>query len=283
MKKPVKAYQDDNFLNSSDGRSIRMLTEYLQPKSKFKKFKVMDTIVFFGSARLKSKRDALKEFSKVKNSNPKKTENFAKKLREAQLHVDMSKYYEDAVELSKRLTEWSLNLETNANRFIVCTGGGPGIMEAANRGAKKAGGYSVGLNISIPFEQYVNKYVTQDLSFEFHYFFMRKFWFAYLSKALIIFPGGFGTMDELFEILTLVQTEKIRKKLAVIIYDRKYWEKIINFNALVDMGMISKSDLNLLTMCDTIDEAYDQIIKHLKKHYSKEKEPKVIEPVLHLR
>ena len=283
MKKPVKAYQDDNFLNSSDGRSIRMLTEYLQPKSKFKKFKVMDTIVFFGSARLKSKRDALKEFNKVKNSNPKKTENFAKKLREAQLHVDMSKYYEDAVELSKRLTEWSLNLETNANRFIVCTGGGPGIMEAANRGAKKAGGYSVGLNISIPFEQYVNKYVTPDLSFEFHYFFMRKFWFAYLSKALIIFPGGFGTMDELFEILTLVQTEKIRKKLAVIIYDQKYWEKIINFDALVDMGMISKSDLNLLTMCDSIDEAYNQIIKHLKKHYSKEKEPKVIEPVLHLR
>jgi uncharacterized protein (TIGR00730 family) len=283
MKKPVKAYQDDNFLNSSDGRSIRMLTEYLQPKSKFKKFKVMDTIVFFGSARLKSKRDALKEFYKVKNSNPKKTENFAKKLREAQLHVDMSKYYEDAVELSKRLTEWSLNLETNANRFIVCTGGGPGIMEAANRGAKQAGGYSVGLNISIPFEQYVNKYVTPDLSFEFHYFFMRKFWFAYLSKALIIFPGGFGTMDELFEILTLVQTEKIKKKLAVIIYDRKYWEKIFNFDALVDMGMISKSDLNLLTMCDTLDEAYDKIIKHLKKHYSKEKEPKVIEPVLHLR
>lgn len=283
MKKPVKAYQDDNFLNSSDGRSIRMLTEYLQPKSKFKKFKVMDTIVFFGSARLKSKRDALKEFNKVKNSNPKKTENFAKKLREAQLHVDMSKYYEDAVELSKRLTEWSLNLETNANRFIVCTGGGPGIMEAANRGAKQAGGYSVGLNISIPFEQYVNKYVTPDLSFEFHYFFMRKFWFAYLSKALIIFPGGFGTMDELFEILTLVQTEKIKKKLAVIIYDRKYWEKIFNFDALVDMGMISKSDLNLLTMCDTLDEAYDKIIKHLKKHYSKEKEPKVIEPVLHLR
>jgi uncharacterized protein (TIGR00730 family) len=283
MKKPVKAYQNDNFLNSSDGRSIRMLTEYLQPKSKFKKFKVMDTIVFFGSARLKSRSDALKEFNKVKNSNPKKTENFAKKLREAQLHVDMSKYYEDAVELSKRLTEWSLNLETNANRFIVCTGGGPGIMEAANRGAKKAGGYSVGLNISIPFEQYVNKYVTPDLSFEFHYFFMRKFWFAYLSKALIIFPGGFGTMDELFEILTLVQTEKIKKKLAVIIYDRKYWEKIINFDALVDMGMISRSDLNLLTMCDSLDEAYDKIIKHLKKHYSKEKEPKVIEPVLHLR
>jgi len=283
MKKPVKAYQDDNFLNSSDGRTIRIITEYLQPKSKFKKFKVMDTIVFFGSARLKSRRDALKDFNTIKNSNPKQTENFAKKLREAQQLLNMSRYYEDAVELSSRLTEWSLNLETNANRFIVCTGGGPGIMEAANKGAKKAGGYSVGLNISIPFEQYVNKFVTPDLSFEFHYFFMRKFWFAYLSKALIVFPGGFGTMDELFEILTLVQTAKVRKKLAVIIYDKKYWNKIMNFDALVDSGMISKSDLNSFTFCDTIDEAYDAVIKHLKKYYAKEKEPKVIEPALHLK
>jgi len=283
MKKTVKAYQDADFLNSSDGRTIRMITEYLQPKSKFKKFKVMDTIVFFGSARLKSKRDATKEYNTIKSSNPKGTEDFAKKLREAQLNLNMSRYYEDAVELSKRLTEWSLNLETNANRFIVCTGGGPGIMEAANKGAKKAGGYSIGLNISIPFEQFVNNYVTQDLSFEFHYFFMRKFWFAYLSKALIVFPGGFGTMDELFEIITLVQTEKIRKKLAVIIYDKKYWNKIINFDALVELGMISKSDLSLFTMCDTIDEAYNAIVKHLKRYYSKQKEPKIIEPVLRLR
>jgi uncharacterized protein (TIGR00730 family) len=195
----------------------------------------------------------------------------------------MSRYYEDAVELSRRLTEWSLNLETNANRFIVCTGGGPGIMEAANKGAKKAGGYSIGLNISIPFEQFVNNYVTPDLSFEFHYFFMRKFWFAYLSKALIVFPGGFGTMDELFEIITLVQTAKVRKKLAVIIYDKKYWNKIINFDALVELGMISKSDLSLFSMCDTIDEAYEAVIKHLKKYYSKQKEPKIIEPVLRLK
>jgi uncharacterized protein (TIGR00730 family) len=156
-------------------------------------------------------------------------------------------------------------------------------MEAANKGAKTAGGYSIGLNISIPFEQFVNKYVTPDLSFEFHYFFMRKFWFAYLSKALVIFPGGFGTMDELFEILTLVQTEKIKKKLAVIIYDKKYWDKILNFDGLVEMGMISKKDLSLFTMCNTINEAYEAIIKHLKKYYSKEKEPKVIEPVLHLK
>lgn len=283
MKKPVKAYQDDNFLNSSDGRTIRIITEYLQPKSKFKKYKVMDTIVFFGSARLKSKREAMKEYNFIKKSNPKQVENFAKKLREAQLLLDMSRYYEDAVELSRRLTEWSLNLETNANRFIVCTGGGPGIMEAANKGAKKAGGYSIGLNISIPFEQFVNNYVTPDLSFEFHYFFMRKFWFAYLSKALIVFPGGFGTMDELFEILTLVQTAKVRKKLAVIMYDKKYWNKVINFDALVEMGMISKSDLNLFSLTDSIDDAFDIIVKHLKKYYSKEKEPKIIEPVLHLK
>ena len=283
MKKPVKAYQDVDFLNSSDGRTIRIITEYLQPKSKFKKNKVMDTIVFFGSARLKPRRDALRDYNSIKSSNPKQTENFASKLREAQLYLDMSRYYEDAVELSKRLTEWSMNLETSANRFIVCTGGGPGIMEAANKGAKKAGGYSIGLNISIPFEQFVNNYVTPDLSFEFHYFFMRKFWFAYLSKALVVFPGGFGTMDEMFEIMTLVQTAKLRKKLAVIVYDKKYWNKIINFDALVELGMISKSDLSLFTMCDTIDEAYEAIIKHLKKYYSKEKEPKVIEPVLHLR
>jgi len=283
MKKPTKAYQDSEFLNSSDGRSIRLLTEYLQPKSKFKKHKIMDTIVFFGSARLKSRKDASKEYSAIKSSNPKQTENFASKLREAQLNLDMSRYYEDAVELSSRLTEWSLNLETTANRFIICTGGGPGIMEAANKGAKTAGGYSIGLNISIPFEQFVNKYVTPDLSFEFHYFFMRKFWFAYLSKALVIFPGGFGTMDEFFEILTLVQTEKIKKKLAVIIYDKKYWDKILNFDGLVEMGMISKKDLGLFSLCNTIDEAYNVIIKHLKKYYSKEKEPEVIEPVLHLR
>jgi uncharacterized protein (TIGR00730 family) len=282
-RKLLKAYENLEFLNSSDGRSIRILTEYLQPKSKFRKHKIMDTIVFFGSARLKSKKEAVKEYNIIKGSNPKTTENFVSKLRSAQQLVKMSKYYEDAVELSRRLTEWSMGLETSANRFIVCTGGGPGIMEAANKGAKKAGGYSIGLNISIPFEQSGNKYVSPDLSFEFHYFFMRKFWFAYLSKALVIFPGGFGTMDELFEILTLIQTEKIRKKLALIIYDKKYWSKIINFNALVEQGVISKSDLNLFTTCDTVDEAYDAIIKHLKKHYSKEKEPKVIEPALVLK
>ena len=280
--KPKKAYENDNFLNSADGRVLRMLAEYLHPKSKFRKHKIMDTIVFFGSARLKSKRDALADFRKINKMNPKST-GFAQKLRYSQLMVDMSRYYEDAVELSRRLTEWSLNLDTTANRFIVCTGGGPGVMEAANKGAKKAGGYSVGLNISIPFEQFVNRYVTPDLSFEFHYFFMRKFWFAYLSKALIIFPGGFGTMDECFEVLTLVQTEKIKKKLLMVIYDEKYWNSIINFDVLVEKGMISESDLKLLNFCSSIDEVFDKVVKHLEKYYARGKVPTIIEPVLDLK
>ena len=280
--KPKKAYENDNFLNSADGRVLRMLAEYLHPKSKFRKHKIMDTIVFFGSARLKSKRDALADFRKINKMNP-KSSGFAQKLRYSQLMVDMSRYYEDAVELSRRLTEWSLNLDTTANRFIVCTGGGPGVMEAANKGAKKAGGYSVGLNISIPFEQFVNRYVTPDLSFEFHYFFMRKFWFAYLSKALIIFPGGFGTMDECFEVLTLVQTEKIKKKLLMVIYDEKYWKSIINFDVLVEKGMISESDLKLLNFCSSIDEVFDKVVKHLEKYYTRGKVPTIIEPVLDLK
>lgn len=278
-----KAYEDLDFINSTNGRTIRLLAEYLEPKARFKKHKIMDTIVFFGSARLMSKRDAQTALNKIQSSNPKTTPNFGKQLRIAQRAFDMSRYYEDAVELSRRLTEWSMNLETSANRFIVCTGGGPGIMEAANKGAKKAGGYSIGLNISIPFEQFVNKYVTKDLSFEFHYFFMRKFWFAYLSKALIVFPGGFGTMDELFEILTLIQTEKIRKKLALIIYDEKYWKSIINFDNLIYEGVISESDLKLFHFCNNIDDAFTIVKNHLEKNFLKEKEPDIIEPVIHIK
>lgn len=283
VQKTVKAYENDDFLSSSDGRTLRLLAEYLEPQARFKKHKIMDTIVFFGSARLKSKKDAQADFNKIKNTNPKSFPNFAKELRKAQHNLEMSRYYEDAVELSKRITQWSMNLETNANRFIVCTGGGPGIMEAANKGAKKAGGYSVGLNISIPFEQYVNPYVTKELSFEFHYFFMRKFWFSYLSKALIVFPGGFGTFDELFEILTLVQTEKIRKKLGVIIYDEKYWKSVVNFDALIDNGLINESDLKLFHFCNDVDSAFKVVTEHLEKNFLKEKEPSVIEPRIHIK
>jgi uncharacterized protein (TIGR00730 family) len=282
-QKSVKAYNNEDFLASSDGRTLRLLAEYLEPKARFKKHKIMDTIVFFGSARLKSRKDAVAELNKFKNANPKTITNFAQELRKAQQHVEMAKYYEDAVELSRRLTEWSMNLETTANRFIICTGGGPGIMEAANRGAKKAGGYSVGLNISIPFEQYVNPFVTKELSFEFHYFFMRKFWFAYLSKALVVFPGGFGTFDELFEILTLVQTEKIRKKLAIVIYDEKYWKSVVNFNALIDQGVINESDMDLFHFCNDVDSAFKIVKEHLEQNFLQEKEPAIIEPRIHIK
>ena len=278
----LKAYEDSNFLNSSDARILRMLAEFLQPQSRFRKLKIVDTIVFFGSARLMSKRDATKVYNKFKTINPKETSKLAEELRAAQMLVRMSKYYEDTVELSRRLTEWSMNLKTQANRFIVCTGGGPGIMEAANRGAKLAGGFSVGLNISIPFEQYINKFVSPDLSFEFHYFFMRKFWFAYLAKALIVFPGGFGTMDEFFELLTLIQTGKIKKKLLLVVYDKKYWNSIINFKGLVEQGVISKSDLNLFSFCNTIDEAFDLITTHFKKNYLI-KETEAEQPSLNLK
>ncbi len=268
LSKPMKAYENLEFLNSSDARIIRMLAEFIEPQSKFRKHKIIDTIVFFGSARLKSRKDSLAEYNKFKVMNP-KTPTFAENLRFAQRQLEMSKYYEDAVELSKRLTEWSLNLGTHSNRFIICTGGGPGIMEAANKGAKSAGGISVGLNISIPFEQFVNKYVTKDLSFEFHYFFMRKFWFAYLAKCLIVFPGGFGTMDEMFELLTLQQTGKIKKKMLLVVYDEKYWKQVLNFDALTDHGVINKEDVEFLSFCSTVDQAFNLITKHFEKHYLK--------------
>jgi hypothetical protein len=283
QKTLLKAYENVDFLNSADARILRMLAEFLQPQSRFRRLKIIDTIVFFGSARLMSKRDATKVYNKFKTINPKDTSKLAEELRAAQQLVYMSKYYEDAVELSRKLTEWSMNLKTPSKRFIICTGGGPGIMEAANKGAKLAGGFSVGLNISIPFEQYINKYVPSDLSFEFHYFFMRKFWFAYLAKALIVFPGGFGTMDEFFELLTLTQTGKIKKKLLLVVYDKKYWNSIINFNRLLELGVISKADLNLFSFCNTVDEAFELITSHFKKNYLDAKETEGTEPSLNLK
>jgi uncharacterized protein (TIGR00730 family) len=274
IKQPLKAYKNPDFLNSANGRAIRILSEFFEPKARFKKFNIVDTIVMFGSARLKSKKEALKDYNVIKKLDPEKTSDFGQRLRAAQKHLEMSRYYEDAVGLSKKLTEWSLNLPIEENRFIICSGGGPGIMEAANKGAKAAGGYSVGLNISLPFEQFANKYVTPELSFEFHYFFMRKFWFVYLAKALIIFPGGFGTLDELMEVLTLVQTEKIKKQIKIIIYDEKYWKKIINFDALIDYGTISESDMNLFSFAATIQDAFELITAHFEKYYLRKRDRK---------
>lgn len=267
IKTSEKAYKNLDFLNSPEGRSIRILSEYLEPRERFKKQNIIDTVVLFGSARFKSKSEALKEYEEIKKIDPKSVPNFPQKLRAAQVQVRMSKYYEDAVELSRMLTEWSLNLPTEENRFIICSGGGPGIMEAANKGAKSAGGYSIGLNISLPFEQFVNNYVTPELTFEFHYFFMRKFWFVYLAKALIIFPGGFGTLDELMEVLTLVQTGKIKKQMKIIIYGEEYWRKVINFDALIDHGTISMEDLNLFSFSSSPIEVFNEITQHFEKNY----------------
>lgn len=289
MEKPkpiLKAYENLDFLNSSDARILRILSEFLEPKTKFRKHKIVDTIVFFGSARLMSKKKALSELNKFKTINPKVTSNdkLAEALRTSQHMVKMSRYYEEAVELSKRLTEWSLSLDTSGNRFTICTGGGPGIMEAANKGAKLAGGYSIGLNISIPFEQFVNHYVSPDLRFEFHYFFMRKFWFAYLAKALIVFPGGFGTLDEFFELITLIQTGKVKKKLLLVVYDEKYWRNIINFDAMVSNAVISRSDMNLFSFCNSVDEAFNEITGHFEKYYlKKEEEKRQEEPKIQLK
>jgi uncharacterized protein (TIGR00730 family) len=282
-KNILKAYEDQDFLTSPDGRIIRILSEFLQPQARFKRHKIVDTIVFFGSARLQSKKDSMAEYNRLKKSDPKSVRNFAEELRKVQRKVEMSRYYDDAVELARRLTKWSLGLDTEGRRFTICTGGGPGIMEAANKGAKLAGGKSIGLNISIPFEQFVNKYVPPDLSFEFHYFFMRKFWFAYLAKSLIVFPGGFGTMDEFLEILTLIQTGKIKKKMLLLVYDEKYWGKIINFKALSDNGMISPDDSKLFSFCNTVDEAFEMITNFFEKTYlSRKEEKKLEEPILHL-
>lgn len=262
--KVQKAYKNLEFLSSAEARTIRILSEYYEPKSRFQKHNIVDTIVFFGSARIISRKDALKLVEKAQRDNSKTSEvNFDRAVKQ----LEMSKYYEDAVKLSKKLTLWSKSLGQDKNRFIICSGGGPGIMEAANKGAKLAGGHSIGLNISIPYEQFVNKYVDPELAFEFHYFFMRKLWFIYLAKALIVFPGGFGTMDELMEVLTLVQTKKITKKMKVIIYDENYWKEVINFDALIEHGTISKEDMKLFDFCNTIDDAFDKITNHFKKYF----------------
>lgn len=267
MKKyiaPVKAYKNLDFLNSADARTIRILSEFYEPKSRFEKHKIIDTIVFFGSARIVSRRDALKLLNKAKKE---KSTASKKEFEQALKLLEMSQYYEDAVELSKRLTGWSMSLPVNEKRFIICSGGGPGIMEAANKGAKLAGGHSVGLNISIPYEQFVNKYVDSNLAFEFHYFFMRKFWFVYLAKALVAFPGGFGTMDELMEVMTLIQTRKVSKPIKIIAYGESYWREVLNFDALIEHGMINESDLKIFDFCSTVDEAFEKITSHFKKHY----------------
>ena len=257
-RRPVKAYRNLAFLNSRQARALRILAEYLEPRSRFERHKVDDTIVFMGSARVKSREEAEKALARAEAAGG--------DTSAARMVLNMSAYYEAARQLAFRLTQWSKQLDSRERRFVVCTGGGPGIMEAANRGAAEARGVNVGLTISIPVEEFDNRYVTRELAFHFHYFFMRKFWFAYLAKAVIVFPGGFGTLDELFELLTLVQTRKMRKPLPIVLFGAEYWRHVIDFDALVRHGTINAPDVDLVHRTDSIDEAYNWIVLQLTEH-----------------
>jgi uncharacterized protein (TIGR00730 family) len=267
LKQAPVAYQNEPFLNSPDGRILRMLAEYQEPLARFRHEQIQDTVVFFGSARFQGTKAAAKALQTVESNHAAAGSNLEQDLKVAQAGVDMARYYEDARKLAHMLTKWSINIPARRHRFVVTTGGGPGIMEAANLGAHEAGGKSIGLNIQLPFEQYPNPYITPSLNFQFHYFFMRKFWFAYLAKGLVIFPGGFGTMDELFEILTLAQTDKLAKKILVVIYGSEYWNRIINFQAFVDAGAVSPQDLDQFKIIDSPEEAFEFLKEGLTKYH----------------
>ncbi|MGH9500928.1 MAG: TIGR00730 family Rossman fold protein [Terriglobales bacterium] len=260
------AYENATFLNSPDGRILRILSEYQEPLARFRREQIQDTVVFFGSARFESRRVSQKNLAGL-DRGAKSAGGEALSRKRALAAVDMAKYYEDARRLAFLLSQWSIQIPARRRRFVVTTGGGPGIMEAANLGAKEAGAKTIGLNIRLPFEQYPNPHITPALNFEFHYFFMRKFWFAYLAKGLVIFPGGFGTLDELFEILTLAQTQKLAKKILVAIYGKKYWNQVLNFQALVDSGTISPEDLELFKFVDSPEEGFEFLRDGLTKYH----------------
>ena len=304
-----KAYLNQNFLTSPEARVIRLLAEYIEPRTRLAHARVKDTIVFFGSARIQSPEEVGAALHQLENARalalqtdsctPEVEAELTEAVRRATRHRELSRYYEDAAELARMITDWSItqaaesyekeqltkgmvaaaqvkeqvpyvNVDTIKThsfkqRYVICSGGGPGIMEAANKGAMLAGGKTIGFNISLPFEQMPNSYITDELNFEFHYFFMRKFWFAYLGKALVVFPGGFGTIDELFECLTLIQTGKIRKKMPVVIYGKSYWNEIIDFDKLEYYGMIVRSDLDLVHFSDTPQEAFEYLKSELTR------------------
>jgi uncharacterized protein (TIGR00730 family) len=277
------AYENADFLNSPEGRMLRILAEYQEPMARFRRERIQDTVVFFGSARFRGKAEADHELELLDNTGssepapsheqpasvPQIVEGTASTLqrKRAVAAVEMARYYEDARRLAQMLTGWAKNIPSRRHRFVVTSGGGPGIMEAANRGAHEAGGKTIGLNIRLPFEQAPNPYITPSLNFEFHYFFMRKLWFAYLSKALVVFPGGFGTLDEMFEILTLAQTQKLAKKITVVIYGPDYWKKVFNLDALVDKGTISPKDVELFQFADTPEQAFAMLRQGLTENY----------------
>ncbi len=265
-----KSYENLAFLRSPSARWIRVLCELVEPSVRFRQHKIRDTIVFFGSSRILSSEDSQKQLKileerLIKEKPP--SPELLNLYERAQGDLLMSRYYEDAVVLAEKLTRWSNEMLDPSNHFIICSGGGPGIMEAANRGAEKAGGVSIGLNISLPFEQIANPYQTREISFEFHYFFIRKFWFFYLAKALVIFPGGWGTLDELFELLTIIQTQKSKKPMPIVIYGTQYWNEVLNFKAMVKWGTIGPEDLNLFRFFDDVNSVFEYLTSELTRLY----------------
>ena len=279
MSQQPLAYLYPEFLESADARPIRILSEYLEPLRRFRDEKIQDTVVFFGSARVHSREraeTALKTLRARGVSNA--DEPYESELKKGEKAVEWAQYYEGARELARMIATWSQTLPSEHHRFVITSGGGPGIMEAANRGAQEAGGKTIGLNIRLPFEQSANPYITDSLHFEFHYFFMRKFWFAYLAKALVVFPGGFGTLDELFEVLTLVQTEKLSKKIGVVLYGREYWNQILSFGPMSEWGAIAEKDLELFQYADTPTEAFECVRDHLIAHHLEPTEQEALVP-----
>jgi len=254
-KGPGKAYKNNAFIDTRDARPLRILAEYLEPEARFNRLHVHDTIVFFGSARLLPEDEARAALASAKADGG--------DVARAEMQLHMARYYEDARELARRLSEWSKNLAGRERRFLVCTGGGPGIMEAANRGASEAGALNIGLTISMPTEEFDNAYVSRDLSFEFHYFFMRKFWFSYMAKAVVVMPGGFGTLDEFFELMTLIQTLKMKKRPPIVLFGKEFWDKVLNLEALAQFGTIDEKDLDLFLRTDSVDEAFDFVTSEL--------------------
>jgi hypothetical protein len=268
MSQQPLAYLDPDFIESAESRPIRILAEYLEPLRRFKDQKIQDTVVFFGSARVDSRERAERALKTLRARGVQDADaQYDGELTKSRKAVEWARYYEDARELARLLSTWTMSLQSDNHRFVVTSGGGPGIMEAANRGAREGGGKTIGLNIRLPFEQGANPYITDGLHFEFHYFFMRKFWFAYMAKALVVFPGGFGTLDEMFEILTLVQTDKLSKKIGVVLYGRDYWEQVLDLKPMAEWGAIAEQDLELLHFADTPADAFQHLRDHLITHH----------------
>ena len=257
-------------MESPPARPVRIMTEYIEPLERLRREEVGDTIVMFGSARIGSREHALAHLQKLrKEGKHRSTLEQRAAVRDAKAALEMSRYYEEARELARRITSWAMSLGDHPRRFVICSGGGPGIMEAANLGAVEAGGKSIGLSIQLPQEQRANHYISPELSFMFHYFFMRKLWFAQLAKALIVFPGGFGTMDELWEMLTLMQTGKLQRRNIILIYGRKYWDRVLDWKHMLRCGTINQHEYGLLEFADTVDQAFQHVRDGLELHHMK--------------